>query len=196
MLISRVIKSIKACTASRRGNAIVETALLLPATLAILLGSADVARYLDIKELILIATHSTGDFVSRALTLTEADVTAALQIAADSVAVKVDSGITTIVISNVHKAIGVDPIVAWRRARSQDGDTAGCSITGAEGALASLPESLIVDDGKSLIVVEICHHFEADFFVSDVVFAAGLVATNIHHRAIYRPRFGDLKTLY
>lgn len=195
MLIRRIRVSIRTWLGDRRANAMVETVLMLPASLAILLGSADVARYIDIKELILIATNSTADFVSRAHSLSEEDIAAALQIAADSVAVKIDSGMTTIVISNVHKETDEEPAVIWRRASGPEGETDGCSITGAEGSIANLPEGLVIDDGNSIIAVEICHEFESDFFVSDVVFSAGLVASSIHHRAVYRPRYNTLKTL-
>jgi Flp pilus assembly protein TadG len=122
----------------RRGNGgvLVETAMIMPILVMLLLGGFEVGRYFLLGQKLQRAAMTAADLASRTESMTTGDVDD-LFAAAREVArpFALDADARVIVTSIVRPQDGSDPVVAWQRSA---GAAAWTSAVGAEGEVAAL----------------------------------------------------------
>ncbi len=170
-----------------RGNVVVEFALALPVLLMMLLASAELGRFVLLNQKIDRVAITMSDLVSRAETISEAELGDIFNAAAH-VAEPFDlGGSGRVIISSVINADGEGATIAWQR--SGGGSFIKASDVGTEGGAADLPEDFAVREGETAIVSEVFFDFEP--FLSDVIVSPRVIYRRAHHR----PRLGTLDTI-
>ena len=169
------------------GNVAVEFALALPVLLLMMLGSAELARFVILHQKVDRVAVTMSDLVSRAETVSESDLDD-IFVAAGQVAQPFDIGnLGVVIVSSVTNPDGAGPVVAWQR--SGGGALSATSQLGIEGEAASLSADFEVRQGETAIIAEVFYDFEP--FLSEVVVAP----QTIYRRAHHRPRLGTLEAV-
>jgi hypothetical protein len=169
------------------GNVATEFALALPVLLLMMLGSAELARFVILHQKVDRVAVTMSDLVSRAETVSESDLDD-IFVAAGQVAQPFDIGsLGLVIVSSVINPDGDGPVIAWQR--SGGGALSATSQLGIEGEAASLSADFEVRQGETAIIAEVFYDFEP--FLSEVVVAP----QTIYRRAHHRPRLGTLETV-
>lgn len=170
--------------ADRAGSVLVEAAVVFPILVTLLMGGIEAGRYIMLEQKLSRIASNAGDLVARAETFTAADVNQVF--ASVSYIVKPfsldDQGL--VVISSVTRPTGVaNPQVTWQYEGA--GSASKTSQIGIPGGSVTLPGTLTLAEGDTVIVAEIFYDYQP-FFVFGLFFDS----REIHHQAFYRPRFG------
>jgi hypothetical protein len=166
------------------GNAAVEFALALPVLMLLMLGSAEMARFVILHQKVDRVAVTTSDLVARAETISESDFSDIFD-AADYVAKPFDlANLGIVIVSAVTNEDGTGARVAWQR--SGGGSATHSSQVGVAGGLASLGTGFEVREGETAIIAEVFYDFEP--FLSDLI----VEPQTLYRRAHHRPRLGTL----
>jgi Flp pilus assembly protein TadG len=171
----------------RAGNIAVEFALAAPVLLLLMLGSAEMARFVILHQKMDRVATTISDLVSRAETISESqldDIFDAIGQVADPFNIA-DLGV--VIVSSVTNPDGAGAVVAWQR--SGGGSYSGTSQIGTEGNSATLPTGFEVREGETAIISEV--YFDFAPFLSELIVEPQLIYRSAHHR----PRLGTLQTV-
>jgi len=181
---SRSWRRLRRCAA---GNVAVEFALSLPVILLMMLGSAEMARFVILHQKMDRVATTISDLVSRAETITESQI-ADIFTAAGQVAEPFDlPGLGVVIVSSVTNADGTGATIAWQR--SGGGSYSGVSDLGVEGDTPNLPDGFEVREGETAIIAEVFYDFTP--FLSELIVEPQLIHRSAHHR----PRLGTLEEI-
>jgi Flp pilus assembly protein TadG len=168
------------------GNVAVEFALCLPVLMLLMLGSAEMARFVILHQKVDRVAVTTSDLVSRAETIKESELDDIFE-AADLVAQPFDLANLGVVIVSAITNNGSGARIAWQR--SGGGSASHVSQIGAQGGAASLSNDFEVREGETAIIAEVFYDFEP--FLSELI----VQPQTLYRRAHHRPRLGTLKEI-
>jgi TadE-like protein len=171
----------------RAGNVAVEFALAAPVLLLLMLGSAEMARFVILHQKMDRVATTISDLVSRAETISESqldDIFEAIGEVADPFDI---ANLGVVIVSAVTNPGGDEAVVAWQRIGG--GSYSGSSQLGVEGDAATLPDGFEVREGETAIISEVYYDFAP--FLSELIVEPQVIYRNAHHR----PRLGTLQTV-
>jgi Flp pilus assembly protein TadG len=169
------------------GNVAVEFALAVPVLLFLMLGSAEMGRFVLLTQKMDRVATTVSDLVSRAETINETQVDD-IMTAADEVAEPFDmSDLGVVIVSSVTNLHGTGPVIAWQR--SGAGSYVAASQIGVEGDTPVLPEDFVVREGETAIISEVYYNFSP--FLSSLIVEPQVV----YRTSRNRPRLGTLDTV-
>jgi hypothetical protein len=169
------------------GNVAVEFALSVPVILMMMLGSAEMARFIILHQKMDRVATTISDLVSRAETITESQI-ADIFTAAGQVAEPFDlAGLGVVIVSSVTNADGTGATIAWQR--SGGGDFSADSELGVAGDEPNLPPGFEVREGETAIISEVFYDFAP--FLSELIVEPQVIHRSAHHR----PRLGTLEQI-
>ena len=169
------------------GNVAVEFALAVPVLLFLMMGSAEMARYVLLHQKLDRVATTVSDLVSRAETISESQVVDIFT-AVDQVAEPFDfADLGLVIVSSVTNPDGTGPVIAWQR--SGGGAYSATSALGVQGATPVLPTGFVVREGETAIISEVYYDFTP--FLSELIVAPQV----IYRTARNRPRLGSLDTI-
>lgn len=171
-----------------RGAIAVEFAIVAPVLVALMIGTFEVTRYVLLHQKLDRMAVAASDLVAQGETITVAqlaDIFAATELIAEPFAIGADG---VVIVSSAYRPTGSSTTsVAWQR--SGTGSLGATSSLGTEGAPATMPSGFLLKEGESVIVAEVYYQFRP-------MFAPNLVpASQLYHRAVFRPRRGTLDTI-
>jgi hypothetical protein len=170
----------------RSGVAALEFALMAPVMLVMLLGVAELARYIWLEIKLQNAAASVGDLIARSEAARAAEIDAALAVLPTMLRPFDAGDQVRLIVTAAAQETDEDPVtVVWRR---EIGLLEAQSALGAVGAEAQTPADLVVSGGDALIVAEIFYRYEPWLF--------GVVGgRTLQETAFYRPRRASLTRL-
>jgi Flp pilus assembly protein TadG len=169
------------------GNVAVEFALTLPVLMLLVLGSAEMARFVILHQKVDRVAVTTSDLVARAETIKESELED-IFVAADFVAQPFDlPNLGIVIVSAITNEDGDGPTVAWQR--SGAGTASHTSQIGVEGGAATLFADFEVREGETAIIAEVFYDFEP--FLSELI----VEPQTPYRRAHHRPRLGTLEEI-
>jgi Flp pilus assembly protein TadG len=168
------------------GNVAVEFALTLPVLMLLMLGSAEMARFVILHQKVDRVAVTTSDLVARAETIKESELED-IFVAADFVAQPFDLSNLGVVIVSAITNDGSGARVAWQR--SGAGTASHTSQIGMEGGAATLSADFEVREGETAIIAEVFYDFEP--FLSELI----VEPQTLYRRAHHRPRLGTLEEI-
>jgi len=170
----------------RRGNLTVELALAAPLLLVLLLTGIEFTRYVLVNQKVERTSASLADLVALSPVITEGGMDGLFE-AAQYVMAPFD--VTTdgrLIVTSVASS-GGPPRIRWQRTYGGRSDS---SSFGLQGAIANLPEGLVVRDGENIILCEA-------FFRYEPMVGQGIISeSTVRRYAIFRPRFGSLDVIF
>jgi Flp pilus assembly protein TadG len=169
------------------GNVAVEFALALPVLMLLMLGSAEMARFVILHQKVDRVAVTTSDLVARAETIKESELDDIFA-AAEYVAQPFDlPNLGIVIVSAITNEDGDGPTVAWQR--SGAGSASHTSQIGVEGGAATLFADFEVREGETAIIAEVFYDFEP--FLSELI----VEPQTLYRRAHHRPRLGTLEEI-
>jgi Flp pilus assembly protein TadG len=169
------------------GNVAVEFALTLPVLMLLMLGSAEMARFVILHQKVDRVAVTTSDLVARAETIKESELED-IFVAAGFVAQPFDlPNLGIVIVSAITNEDGDGPTVAWQR--SGAGTASHTSQIGVEGGAATLSADFEVREGETAIIAEVFYDFEP--FLSELI----VEPQTLYRRAHHRPRLGTLEEI-
>jgi hypothetical protein len=169
------------------GNVAVEFALVLAVLMLLMLGSAEMARFVILHQKVDRVAVTTSDLVARAETIKESELDD-IFLAAEFVARPFDlPNLGVVIVSAITNEDGSGARVAWQR--SGGGSASHSSQVGTEGGIASLGDDFEVREGETAIIAEVFYEFEP--FLSELI----VEPQTLYRRAHYRPRLGTLEEI-
>ena len=171
---------------ARRGVSAVEFALAAPALLAMMLGVAEVGRFIWIEMKVQNAASRIGDIVARSNPASPEDIEALTAVLPAILSPFYREDATRLIVSGVARPdADSEARVSWR---SERGGLESESAVGALGDAATVPDGLVRIGGDALIVSEIAFRYEP--WLIGIVEGATLRETTYH-----RPRRAPLTQL-
>ncbi len=168
------------------GSFAVELAFVMPFLVALFLMGMEFTRYMLINQKVDRTAATIADLVSQSEGMSEKEM-AGLFMATDYVMQPFDIGNDGIVIVSSISAQGNGaPRINWQRFYGGGSDA---SEFGNEGAVADLPDGLVVRAGESMIAAEAYYVYEPTI-VQNV-----LEPHTIYRWSVFRPRFASLDTI-
>jgi Flp pilus assembly protein TadG len=169
------------------GNVAVEFALSVPVILMMMLGSAEMARFVILHQKLDRVATTISDLVSRAETISESQIDDIFT-AAGQVAEPFDlAGRGVVIVSSITNDDGTGATIAWQR--SGGGSYSAVSELGVEGDEPDLPDGFEVREGETAIVAEVFYDFTP--FLSELIVEPQVIHRSAHHR----PRLGTLEEI-
>jgi Flp pilus assembly protein TadG len=169
------------------GNVAVEFALSVPVLLFLMLGSAEMARFVLLHQKMDRVATTVSDLVARAETISESQIDDIFT-AAGQVADPFDlAALGVVFVSSVNNPDGEGATIAWQR--SGGGSYSASSELGAEGDTPNLPPDFEVREGETAIISEVFYDFSP--FLSEMIVQPRVIYRNAHHR----PRLGTLEEI-
>lgn len=167
------------------GIAVTEFALIAPFLLLLLLGSIEIARYLQINQKADKIAYTAADVVAQSKSVSTALMDQLLSASQDMMNPYSFGSDGIIYITSVTKSAGNYPTVNWRY--SGGGSLSGqSSQLGSVGSSATLPGGLTLADRDNVIIAEVYYRFRP-------LFGVNIVSTRVLYKtAIYKPRLGAL----
>lgn len=173
----------------RGGASLIELGFAMPILVTLLLGGVEIARYVLLHQKLDRVASSIADLVSQAEMVSVPGLQNIFD-AAQYVAKPFDLPAGgTVIVSSVSNPIGTPGTkVNWQQAGA--GNVPATSKVGVPGGSVTLPTGFAVADGQSIIIAEV-------FFTYVPWILGDFTSSNqIYHRALFRPRYGGLTTLY
>jgi Flp pilus assembly protein TadG len=159
----------------------------MPVLLLLMLGSAEMARFVILHQKMDRVATTISDLVSRAETISESQLDDIFE-AIGEVATPFDiANLGVVIVSSVTNPDGDGAVVVWQR--SGGGSYSGTSQIGTEGGSATLPTGFEVREGETAIISEV--YFDFTPFLSELIVEPQVIYRNAHHR----PRLGTLQTV-
>lgn len=179
----------------QRGIAATEFALMLPIWFMLLIGASDGCFYMLINERVDRISYSVTDIVAQYQAISLANLNNII-LAAGQLMNPFTFGVNGVVIvTSVYKAPGQNPTICWQYSGggtlskpSQIGTSNGAANC-SNGANATLPNGLILNDKDNIIISEVFYNF-TPLFLSDTMFPV----KNLYRVAVYKPRLSPLIT--
>ena len=169
------------------GNVAVEFALAVPVLLLLMLGSAEMARFVLLYQKMERVATTVSDLVARAETISESQITDIFA-AVDQVAEPFDlADLGVVFVSSITNADGTGPVIAWQR--HGGGAYSATSEIGNQGSTPVLPPDFVVRQGETAIISEVYYDFTP--FLSEMIVRPQVIYRVAHHR----PRLGTLDTV-
>lgn len=169
------------------GNVAVEFALAVPVLLFLMLGTAEMGRFVLLHQKVERVAMTISDLVARAETISESQIDDIFT-AAGQVAAPFDlASLGVVIVSSVTNSDGSGPVIAWQR--SGGGSYSASSKLGAEGETPTLPTGFQVREGETAIISEVYYDFSP--FLSELIVEPQVIYRNAHHR----PRLGTLEEI-
>jgi Flp pilus assembly protein TadG len=169
------------------GNTAVEFALCLPVLLLLLLGSAELGRFVLLHQKMDRVATTVADLVARAETISESQLDDIFT-AVGQVALPFTIGdLGVVIVTGVSNLDGTGAVIAWQRAGG--GTQSVSSAYGGEGDEPDFPEGFEVREGETAIISEVFYDFAP--FLSDMVVEYQTIYRTAHHR----PRLGTLSEI-
>ena len=169
------------------GNVAVEFALTLPVLMLLMLGSAEMARFVILHQKVDRVAVTMSDLVARAETIKESELDDIFE-AADIVAQPFDlHNLGIVIVSAITNEDGSGARIAWQR--SGDGAASHTSQIGTQGGAATLSADFEVREGETAIIAEVFYDFEP--FLSELI----VRPQTLYRRAHHRPRLGTLEEI-
>jgi Flp pilus assembly protein TadG len=170
---------------------VAEFALVLPLILILVMGGAEVGRFILINQKLDRASTSMADLVAQEETMTTATLNGLF--AAISPTMKPFTfGSGGVVIVSSIALVGSTPTIKWQR--TGVGTLSKASKLGSQGGTAALPAGLTVAAGQTIIAVEVYYNFTT-LFVPNTYTVGVIEDRTLYHRAFFRPRLGTLDTI-
>jgi Flp pilus assembly protein TadG len=185
--MSRWISELRKFISDRSGNALIETAFAMPILLVIILGGAEISRYVLLHQKLDRVAASIGDLVAQAETISATDIDNLFAAAKFVVKPFELSNQGTVIVSSIGASDGNPAKVNWQR--SGAGTLSAPSEIGASGANAILPAGFNIVSGDTAIIAEIFYDY-TPWLLSDFT-----SPSRLYYRAMFRPRFGSLTAL-
>jgi len=164
-----------------RGSVLVETSLLIPVFLVLVMGGIEMSRYILLDHKIARVSFNAADLTARSEEPTVADVAQvfeAVEYIAEPFALGSDG---TVIISSLSRAVGSEDIlVNWQE--TGGGTGSAVSQIGSAGEVANLPSGFALREGQAVIVGETFYDYEPFFF------SGFIEPRTVYHASFYRPR--------
>ena len=170
-----------------RGLVAVELAVAIPVLLTLIVSGVEITRYVVLNQKLDRAAATMADLVAQAESLSEGDLEilfTATRYVMEPFDIQAKG---SAVVSSISKETSTAPKVNWKRTY---GGGSGCGNFGSQGSAANLPSGLIVRDGESIVVTEICYEFTPTFTDS------ASTARTLYSYSVFRPRFSGLTKIY
>ena len=172
----------------RCGSILVETALVVPILLLIIMGSIEVGRYVLLEQKVARLAANIADLTARSTRLTEDEIDQVFNAASFVVAPFEMGDQGSVLLSNVGRPRGqTQSDVNWQRRGPGTGGAA--SQIGTEGGQATLPAGMTIWEGEDVIVAEVYYEYRP------LVFANIVDARTLYRTSFARPRFGALTSI-
>jgi len=171
----------------QRGVAATEFAVALPFLLMMMLGSIEISRYVIIHQKLEKVAYTIADVVSQSDTITIAQLNQAVLSAATIMQPYAFSPNGVVYITSVYKNGANAPIIRWQY--SGGGTLSRGSQIGVNGAVAAMPNGLVLNASDNVIISEV-------FFSYEPFLTGGVFADNeeLYKVTIFKPRLGALTT--
>lgn len=168
------------------GVSAMEFALILPILMTLVFATAEFGRLIMITQKLQNGTFIIADLAARDETLTE-DQLDNMFLALDNLIEPFEFGPSgTAIVSSITADIDGDPIINWQR--NGAGTLEQTSTVGLIGQEASLPESLTLAAGETILVAEVHYQYSPMFEIT----GQGSLLSKF---AYVRPRLGTLEAL-
>jgi Flp pilus assembly protein TadG len=169
------------------GVAATEFAIALPFLLALMLGGFELSRYVILHQKLEKVAYTIADVVSQSDTVTIAQLDQAVTAATTIMEPNPFAPNGVVFISSVYKSGTDEPTVRWQY--SGGGSLTRTSSIGTLNAIATLPNSLTLNDKDNIIIAEVFYNYAP--FLSGGIFADDV---EIYKVTIFKPRLGALTT--
>lgn len=180
MIGARFLKRFKR---DQRGSVFIELGISMVVLTTLILGGAEIARFVLLQQKLDRIAMSMGDLVSRGQVLTETEVNnifAAVVHLAEPFDFA-DRGV--VILTSVQRDTGQNPEIVWQR--SGAGDLTANSEVGSEGEEPSLPQNFTVRENETVFAAEVFYNYEP--FLTDRFGDFG----QLYHNSWFRARSID-----
>ena len=171
----------------QRGSVLVEMAFILPVLVTMILAGVELSRYVLLQQKLDAIAITTADLVSQREQISVATIDQIFAAADHVIAPFAFGSDGIVVVTSVSASGGNGPRVDWQR--SGGGMLSASSTIGTPGGAATLPSGFQVRDGENAIISEVFYNY------MPLLQTAFFTNTQTYHRALFRPRFGDLAQL-
>jgi Flp pilus assembly protein TadG len=171
----------------QRGVAATEFALAIPFLVLLLLGGFELSRYVILHQKLEKVAYTIADVVSQSEVITIAQLDQAVLAAGQIMEPFSFTQSGVVFVSSVYQNTGAVPTVRWQY--SGGGILAAASALGIVGAVATMPNGLVLNNKDNIIVCEV-------FFRYTPLFSGGILGDHedIYKVTIFKPRLGVLTT--
>ena len=166
---------------------LVEMAFILPILVTMILAGVELSRYILLQQKLDAIAITTADLVSQREEISVGTIDQIFAAANHVIAPFTFSADGIVMVTSVSASGGNGPRVDWQR--SGGGMLSASSTVGTPGGAATLPSGFQVRDGENVIISEVFYNY------SPLLQTVFFTATQTYHRALFRPRFGDLAQL-
>ena len=164
-----------------RGAAVVETAMILPVFMLMVLGGTEITRYVMLNMRLDRAAMTVADLTSQADSMSVSKMNAIFDAVAPIMNPFTLGNHGTLIVTSITRTGGTTTI-NWRQSFGG---------SGASSQVASSPVAL--NDGETVIVGEAFYQFTPYFAPSQ--FTAGITNRSLRKVALYRTRMASLTTI-
>ena len=169
-----------------RGTALVEFAMVLPILLSLLLTGIEVGRYVLLNLKLQHASYIMGDIVSRDEDMTNCDLDGLFGAIEQAVQPFEFDANGVVIVSGISKrSTQNNPKVRWQR--SGAGSLSHASTYSAPVSNANLPAGFVLDDGESVLVVEL-------FYQTEPWLLGFIPQQTVSKTSFFRPRLGSIES--
>jgi hypothetical protein len=171
----------------RRGLVFAEAAISLSVLSLTTLGGVEIGRYVLLTQKLDRVAASAADLASQGQTVSVSDLNNIYSATSEILKPFSLNGTGTVIVSSVSATGTNPPVVDWQQVGG--GTISVGSAIGTAGGNATLPPELAIRPGEEVIVAEVYYNF-TPWLAPNVA-----PATQLYHRAFFRPRQGLLTTL-
>lgn len=142
----------------QRGSAFIELGVAMVVLMTLILGGAEIARFVLLQQKLDRIATSMGDLVSRGQVLSETEVNnilAAVQHLAEPFDFAAQGAV---ILTSVQRETGEDPEIVWQRIGA--GGLTATSRIGNQGEEPDLPDSFTVRENETVFAAEVFYEFE------------------------------------
>lgn len=142
----------------QRGSAFIELGMAMVVLMTLILGGAEIARFVMLQQKLDRIATTMGDLVSRGQVLTETEINNIFA-AVRHLAKPFDfAGQGVVVLTSVQRESGQDPEIVWQR--SGGGELSAASKIGNQGDEPNLPGNFTVREHETVFAAEVFYEFE------------------------------------